>query len=56
MKKLDKIPIHNLADQLSVGLVDYGIQINNLSNLFCNVVLNKSFDLLCDDALANIRK
>ena len=25
MKKLDKVPIHNLAEERSVGLVNYGI-------------------------------
>ena len=27
MKKLDKVPIHNLAEEHSVGLVNYGIRI-----------------------------
>ena len=59
MKKLDKVPIHNLSEERSVGLVNYGIQIrskNNLSTVSRNIVLNKSFDLLCDDALAHTKK
>ena len=53
MGKLDEVPIWNLAEEHSVGLVYYGIQIrgtHNLSIVSCNVVLNKNFDLLCDDA------
>ena len=45
MEKLDKDPIHNLAEERSVGLVNYCIQIrgkNNLGTVSCNVVLNKS--------------
>ena len=59
MEKLDKVPIHNLSELRSVGLVNYGIQIrskNNLSTVSRNIVLNKSFDLLCDDALAHTKK
>ena len=44
MEKLDKVPIHNLAEERSVGLVNYGIQIrgkNNLGTVSRNVVLNK---------------
>ena len=56
MKKLDKVPIHNLAEEHSVGLVNYGIQIrgkDNITTVSRNVILNKSFDLLPADALAN---
>ena len=59
MEKLDKVPIHNLAKKRSVGLVNYGLQIrgkNNLSTVSRNVILNKSFDLLPTDALANTKK
>jgi len=59
MKKLDKVPIHNLAEEHSVGLVNYGIQIrgkDNITNVSRNVILNKSFDLLPADALANTKK
>ena len=58
MEKLDKVAIHNLSEERSVGLVNYGIQIrgkNNLSTVSRNIVLNKSFDLLCDDALAHTK-
>ena len=53
------VPIHNLSEERSVGLVNYGMQIrgkNNLSTVSRNIVLNKSFDLLCDDALAHTKK
>ena len=60
MEKLDNVPIHNLIEQRSVNLlVNYGIQIrgkNNISTVSRNIVLNKSFDLLCDDALAHTKK
>ena len=56
MKKLDKVPIHNLAEEHSVGLVNYGIRIRGkytITTVSQNVILNKSFDLLPADALAN---
>ena len=59
MEKLDNVPIHNLIEERSVGLVNYGIQIrgkNNISTVSRNIVLNKSFDLLCDDAMAHTKK
>ena len=59
MEKLDKVPIHNLAEKRSVGLVNYGLQIrgkNSLSTVSRNVILNRSFDLLPTDALANTQK
>ena len=43
----------------SVGLVSYGIGIrgkNNLCTVSRNTVLKKSFDILSDDALTNIKK
>ena len=49
MKKLDKVPIHNLAEKRSVGLVNYGIQLrgkDNISTVSRKVILNKSFYLL----------
>ena len=59
VEKLEKVLIINLAEELSVELVNYGIQISDKkysSTVSRNVVLNKSFDLLCDDELAYIRK
>ena len=59
MEKLDKFPIHNLAEECSVKLVNYGIHIrvkNNLSTVSCNVILNKRFKLLPADALTNTKK
>ena len=52
------VPIHNLSEERSVGLVNYGMQIrgkNNLSTVSRNIVLNKSFDVLCDDVLAHTK-
>ena len=59
MEKLDKVPIHNLAEEHSVGLVNYGLQIrgtDNITTVSRNVILNKIFDLLPADALANTKK
>ena len=59
MEKLDNVPIHNLIEERSVGLVNYGIQIrgkNNISTVSRNIVLNKSFDFLCDDAMSHTKK
>ena len=50
MEKLDKVPIHNLAEERSVGLVNYGIKIKGkdiITTVYPNVILNKSFDLTC---------
>ena len=60
MEKLDKVPIHNLAEKRSIGLVNYGIKIkgkDNITNVSWNVILNKNFDFfLPADALANTKK
>ena len=48
MERLDKVPIHNLAEERSVGHVFYGIRVrakNKYSTVCRNVVLNKSFIL-----------
>ena len=33
MEKLDNVPIHNLIEERSVGLVNYGIQIRGKNNI-----------------------
>ena len=51
--------MNNLAEEHSVGLVNCGIQIkgkNNITTVSWNVILNKSFDLLPADSLANTKK
>lgn len=49
MNKLDKVPVHNLSEERSVGFVNYELHIRGRQNLECvskKMILNKSSDML----------
>ena len=49
MKKLDKVPVHNLGEERSVGYVNYELNIRgrqNLESVSKKMILKKSSDLL----------
>ena len=49
MNKLDKVPVHNLSEERSVGFVNYELHIRGRHNLECvskKMILNKSSDML----------
>ena len=49
MVKLDKVPVHNLGEERSLGWVNHDLHIRVKPNLECvskKMILNKSFDLL----------
>ena len=49
MEKLDKVPVHNLGEERSIGFVNFELHIRGRQNLECvskKMVLNKSSDIL----------
>ena len=49
MEKLDKVPVHNLGEERSVGYVNYELHIRGKRHLECvskKMILKKSADIL----------
>ena len=57
--KLDKVPIHNLGEERSVGFINHELGLRGKSNLECasrQMILNKSKDLLTPIDLHKFKK